>query len=728
MIPIEPQENLLSALLKAGEYPTQGGCLCMGGDCGNCLATVDGVSYVRTCQLKAKPGMVVERHPQDGDPPLPVEEHHRAETPIRYQFCDVAVVQYGPDSQGEAEAQSARDQGKRVVVLNSDEGYEVVAIYAGPLVVARTPEGVIHLKVSEEIVVATGAAEIQPVVPGSHLKGLLTARACSQLSTAGLDLGQVVAIGTPPVNVECAKSEGKLLRFEGDDSGRVCAVVVEEAGAERTLPCQTVSLGLGLHPRDQLFLMAHDLDISVRKVGEAAIEATVPCCPGTGVVCPCSGVSVDDLEFTWESGFREMELIKRSTLAGTGACQGMTCLPYLRSFIESKGGGLQPRFTARPMTRQLTLGEIAAGGHLHADLRTALHQEHLRLGARMERAGPWLRPWNYGDPEREYWAVREGVSIMDVSTLGKMLVSGPDAQAFLDQIYPTKVSTLRVGRSRYVITLDERGYVLDDGLLAKESDTRYALTFTSGGSSHSEMWLRDWAQGLKMDVRILNQTYTQGAINVTGPLTHELLKRLGFEEPLPFMRFTDMELAGVPCRLFRLSFTGELSYELHHPVEHSVTLWRELLRLGQDLGIRPHGLDVLSLLRLEKGHIIVHQDTDLDSTPRRLQHEWMVKMEKESFIGRQALVRTNAIELDQTLVGLEMDGEAPAEGSSFWYGEEYAGYVTSSGYSYSLGRAVMMGHLYHFDGKVPEMVTVEGREARRVDLPFYDKEAKRARV
>jgi sarcosine oxidase subunit alpha len=438
---------------------------------------------------------------------------------------------------------------------------------------------------------------------------------------------------------------------------------------------------------------------------------------------------VADLDFAWEQGFQEMELIKRATLAGTGTCQGSVCLPYLRSFLEQCGGKLQPSFTARPVTRQLTMGEMAAGGHHHPMARTALDGEHRRLGAQMERSGGWWRPWHYGDLWAEYWAVREAVSIMDVSTLGKFIVSGPDVLPFLERLYPTQVATIREGRSRYVLLLNERGYVLDDGLVCKESDTRYTLTFTSGGSSTAEMWLRDWANGWGTDVRILNQTHSLGAINVTGPLAQTLLARLGVAEPPSYLGHKRLSVAGVPCHVFRLSFTGELSYELHHPVEQSVTLWRALLAEGADLGIKPHGLDALLRLRLDKGHVIVGQDTDFDSTPRRIQHEWAVKLAKEVFIGRQAIIRTDKIPLDKLLVGLEMDdGDAPYEGAVIQVNGQYAGFVTSSAYSPVLGKSVMLGWLYFVDGGLPEEVMVDGCVARRVPVPFYDKEARRARA
>lgn len=291
------------------------------------------------------------------------------------------------------------------------------------------------------------------------------------------------------------------------------------------------------------------------------------------------------------------------------------------------------------------------------------------------------------------------------------------------------MATIRDGRSRYVLLLNERGYVFDDGLICKESDTRYSLTFTSGGVSHSEMWLRDWAESWHMDVRILHQTMSLGAINITGPLAKQLLAKAGLDNPPGWLGHLKTEVAGVPCQVFRLSFTGELSFELHHPAEHSVHLWRTLMDLGQEFGLRPHGLQALERLRLEKGHILVGQDTDFDSTPRRIQHEWAVKLDKPAFIGRHAVERTNKIPLDKLLVGLEMpNGPAPIEGAVIYYNGDFAGHVTSSTWSPVLNKVVMLGWLYYSDDILPEEVTIDGRLARRVPVPFYDKEASRARA
>ena len=725
-----PDDSVLTALLRVGEHPTGSGCLCCGGDCPYCLATVDGISYQRTCQTRPQPGMVVETHHRDGAyPPLPREETLGPEVHARNLHCDAVVI--GAGESGQAAATQLMAEGKSVITLDTMQGQDAVGIYDGPLVVARTAEGMLHIHVKSDIVVATGAAEIQPVAPGNELNGIMTTRAAETLHAAGIDLGKIIAVGKPLDGIDAELVNGRIVRFEGE--GKLSAVVIaDDAGVETTYACDTAAVGLGLHPRDALARQGHDMP-QVRTVGEAALDSDIPACPLAGTVCSCSAVSVDDLQYSWDSGFRELELVKRATLAGTGTCQGSVCIPHMRSFLADRGKVLQKPFTARPLTKQVTIGEIAAGAHFHAMAKTALDGEHRARGAQMERSGGWWRPWTYGNFDAEYWAVREAVSIMDVSTLGKMRVTGPDALAFLEHIYPTQVATIRTGRSRYALMLNENGYVFDDGMIAKESDTSYYLTFTSGGASHAEMWMRDWASGMGMDVRMMLMTQTYGAINVTGPLANELLARAGVTDFPRFLRHKELDVAGVACKVFRLSFTGELSYELHHPAAESVKLWRALMTMGQDLGIKPHGLEALTALRLEKGHIIVGQDTDLDSNPRRIHHEWMVNDKKsEEFIGRIALNRTNRIPLDKQLVGFEMAGSShadrPPEGAVVWHNGEYAGYLTSSTFSPALGKSVMLGWLFLFDGELPTEVMIGDRMAQRAATPFYDKEASRARA
>ncbi len=727
-------DDVALALLRAGEAPGRGGTLCLAGDCGNCLGIVDGVAFVRTCQVACRPGLTVDRHPEQGLPPLPeVDGADATRAPsapvVAVERLETDVVVIGAGASGRREAAALAAAGRHITVLDAGAGDEVVAIYPGPTVVARGAGGRMRHIEAHEFVVATGAAEIQPVCPGNHLTGIVTARAARRLHAAGVDLGRAVAVGSPPDGVPCETVPGALIRFEGDADGRVRAVVTADprTGAEIVTPGETAIVGLGLAPRDLLARMAGPA-ATVRAVGPAAEEHPLPPAPvdPSAVVCRCMGVTVGDLDEAWTKGFVELELLKRATLAGIGTCQGGACLPHVRAWVGARTGTVPEPFTARPASRQITLGEAAADVYIDAFRRTALHDEHLALGARMDRFGGWWRPWHYGDVLAEYWAVREAVSIGDVSTLGKLIVDGPDAVELLERLYPCHVADIRPGRSRYALLLNERGHVMDDGMILRESETRFVLSFTSGGAANAEMWIRDWADEWSLDVRIMDRTMALAAINVTGPLAGELLRRAGLADPPRFLGHVRAEVAGVACHVMRLSFTGEAAFELHHPLDGSVALWRRLLELGADLGIRPHGLKALFALRLEKGHVIIGMDTELDTTPRRLGMDWAIRMEKPRFIGRAALERTAKLPDHRRLMGFTMDGDAPVEGSPIRDGDEIIGHVTGSWRSPVLGRTVLLG----WQRRTPfvDRVTIEGREATVTPTPFYDPESHRARA
>jgi len=398
----------------------------------------------------------------------------------------------------------------------------------------------------------------------------------------------------------------------------------------------------------------------------------------------------------------------------------------VRAFIAERAGRIPDPFTARPASRQITLAEAAAGVHIDAFRRTPLHDEHIRLGARMDRFGGWWRPWHYGDHLAEYRAVREAVSLGDVSTLGKLVVSGPDAVELLERLYPTRVADIRVGRSRYALLLNERGHVIDDGMICREAASRFVLTFTSAGAGNAEMWVRDWIEEWDLRVHVLDRTMSLAAINVTGPLAGQLLERAGVAKPPRWLEHAHTEVAGISSHVMRLSFTGETSYELHHPVARSVELWRALMGHGVELGIAPHGLQALQALRLEKGHVIIGVDTELDSTPRRLDMDWAVRMDKSDFVGRSALARTAQLADDRRLVGLTMSGIAPVDGSPIWSKGRVIGHVSSSFASPLLGHVVMLGWLKQ--APFPDHVEVDARSAAVTSPPFYDPEGARARA
>lgn len=704
-IECEAGDSLALAVLRAGQHPSHGGTLCLAGDCNSCVAVVDGTPWTRTCQTPARPGTLVQRHPNGAHPSPALSEHH-AEVTVRHRSADHVVV--GAGDSGIAAAQSQRASGHDVLVLDAANGDEVVGIFDGPSLIVRRPDGIDHYH-AHHITLATGAAEVHPVCPGNQLAGLYTPRAAAIARAAGVDLGTTVTVGHD------------VKAFHG--SVRVSEV---EFADGRRVPCDSVIVDLGSAPRDVLARMAPLVPVEV--VGPAAVAHALPPAPVEGVVCPCGKITVEDLQGVWDKGFRDLELVKRSSLCGVGHCQGGVCMPHLRAFVADRSGTVPQPFRARPASRQISLAEAASGVHIDTFRRTALHEVHQRLGANLDRFGGWYRPWNYGDVLQEYWAVREAVSLGDVSTLGKMIISGPDAVEALERLYPNHVHDIKVGRSRYVINLNERGHILDDGMICREDDNRFLLSFTSGGAGFAELWVRDWIETWGLKAHVLDRTVSHGAINVTGPLAGELLRRAGVadDDRPKFLQHRRVDVAGVPCHILRLSFTGEASYELHHQIDRSVDLWEALMELGRPLGVKPHGLQALFGMRLEKGHIIVGQDTELDSTPRRVNMDWAVKMDKPEFVGRTALARTANLPDERRLFGFTMDGPAPLEGSVIRVDGDVVGHVTSSWNSPLFGHAVLLGwqkRLPHVD-----VVEIDGRSARVSPVPFYDPEGARARM
>ena len=640
----------------------------------------------------------------------------------------------------------------------------VVGVYEGPLVPVAG-EDLLHVVHPARVVVATGAVERHAAFPGGDLPGVWLGRGAARLAGAhGLRLGgRIVHVGEPGESLEAIRaSRGEVAAVRGEvvaarGRKRVKAVVVESDGGRKTIPCDALVLSLGLEPRDGLLRMAAGLPVAgageVVAPGcsleeaevsgrEAALGDTSPgLTPGPvplargGFVCLCEDVEVRDLVAAWEEGFRSTELLKRYTTATMGPCQGALCEAHLRAFVRDRAGesAVSAATTARPPARPLRLEDAAAGARHPVEQRTALHERHLELGATMEWAGAWKRPETYGDVLAEYWAVRRDVSMMDVSTLGKFVVAGPGAAAFLEWLYPCHVGDLAEGRLRYALVLNEAGYVVDDGVVCPLGGGRWYVTFTSGGAEAAEAWLRDWAETLGLEVWIVNETHARGAINVTGPKARELLARLSDDrltnEAFPYLRHRAITVAGVPCLALRMGFTGELSYELHHARAESVRLWDALLEAGRDLGLVPHGLEALRLLRLEKGHILVGQDTDFDSTPAKLGMAWAARLDKPDFVGRRALERMAPIPLAQKLVGLRFEGEeAPHEGTPLAAGGRHAGHLTSSRYSPALGCSVALGWLRAAEGAFPERVEAGGRPGAVVPTPFYDQVGARLRA
>ncbi len=653
-----------------------------------------------------------------------------------------------------------------------------VGIYEGPLVPVDGPD-FLHLVHPGRIVVATGAVEEHAVFEGSDRVGVWLGRGAARLAgahhilpgrnvvfvaqtaesaehlehlvSAGVKIAAVVA--SPPVLATLPDGlrviqNGRVTKVRGHK--RVEAVTVESTSGRETIPCDALVLSLGLSPRDGLLrqgrgqpvvgagevvLPGCSIDEAVksgrRAMGgraDTAQELELPAAPRAGFVCTCEDVSVGDLEDAWAEGYQSTAILKRYTTATMGPCQGAMCHPHFRAFAAARSGKswVSAPTTARPPARPILMENAAAGLRWAIEHRTALHDRHLARGAKMQWAGSWKRPQNYGDLQAEYWAVRKGVSIGDVGTLGKFLVTGPDATKFLERIYPSSVHNIAEGRLRYTILLTEQGHLFDDGLIGSLGEGGYYLTFTTAGSEQAEEWLLDWAQTWSYRVHIVNQTGMLGAINVAGPRARELLSKLSTgpidKESFPYARLRDIEVAGVRCRALRAGFLGELSYELHHPSSHSGELWDTLLAEGAEMGIHPHGLDTLLMLRLEKGHIIVGQDTDFDTTPEKVGLDWVVKMEKPDFIGKVALTRMSEMALQQKLVPISFAGsKAPAEGETLLLEGSHIGHLTSAWYSPVLKHGIGLGWVRRRHGNFPSHVTTStGSVGTVVSGAFYD--------
>jgi sarcosine oxidase subunit alpha len=642
----------------------------------------------------------------------------------------------------------------------------VGGIYEGPLIPAPTIDA-LHLIHPRRIVVATGAVDFHPSINGNDLPGVFLGRGAALLASRHqLVVGSnVVLVGSGEEHAEtaqCLRGLGATVREVGADAvktiegrGRVEAIT---SGTGHRIECDAVVFSVGREPRDSLLRQGFGLPVfgageaispgcsldEAEAEGRAAAagQALTPTKRDLtltsrlqGCICLCEDVTGEELEHAWREGFRSAELLKRYTTVTMGTCQGLLCQRHLRAFVGSRSGDRPvAATTARPPAATLTLEDAAAGLSDEHMMHTALHGRHLALGAVMEPTGGWLRPSYYGDVEAEYWSVRERVSVMDVGTLGKFLVGGKDALAFLDRLYPTRVATIKPGRLRYALLLAPSGFVIDDGTICALEDGTFYLTFTSVGAAAAESILRDWADAWGADVHIVNMTVARGAINVAGPHARELLQRLCdrdeiSNESLSYLHHRQLEVAGIPCRVIRLGFVGELSFELHHPSTYSVALWDALIDAGHVFDIAPHGLEALRLLRLEKGHVMIGQDTDFDTTPAKLGMEWAVKFDKDQFVGKASLLRAESQPMIRRLAAIAFQGaRAPVEGSALTVDGHYVGHLSSSRFSPVLGHGVALGWIDRLNEDFPDRVEADGVLGRVVAHSFYDPEGKKLRA
>ncbi len=472
--------------------------------------------------------------------------------------------------------------------------------------------------------------------------------------------------------------------------------------------------------------------------------------------------SVADIRLAVREGYQNVEHVKRYTALGFGTDQGKLGNINGMAVLADCLGEPIPAVgttTFRPAYTPVTFG-VGAGeniGELSDPIRkTAIHECHEAANAPMENVGQWHRPWYFpktGEDlhaavNRECLAVRESVGMMDASTLGKIDARGPDVVEFLERIYTHNVGQMKVGRCAYGIMLGEDGMIMDDGVMARVGEQQFYLTTTTGGAASVLAWLEKWLQTEWPDMQVYLTSLTDhySTIAVAGPKSRAVLESIGCSvdlsaEAFPFMSVQDAELGGRPVQLFRVSFSGELAFEVNIDSRCAAEMWRTIADSGKPYGITPYGTETMHVLRAEKGFIIVGQDTDGSVTPVDAGLNWLLSKDKD-YLGKRSLSRPDCVREDRKqLVGLlsEDNETVLPEGTQLVEDPEapipvpMCGHVSSSYYSASLGHPIAMalveGGRARKDSVIHAMMADGSSVPVRITSPiFYDRKGERQRV
>ncbi len=651
-----------------------------------------------------------------------------------------------------------------------------------------------------EVVLATGAHERPLVFAGNDLPGVMLAGAARTYlerfalvperavvfttNDAGTETAEALRAAGAAVTLVDARAGHAVVAAEGE--GRLRSVLVAPiatpADAER-VECELLAVSGGFEPVLDLHrhrrggvrwdapracFVPHGTVRNQRIVGTAMGDglptvAALWLVPGGeerhAYVDLQRDVTVTDLRRAVGAGLESIEHVKRYTLVGTGVDQGRTA----KTNAAAIAAGLLGReiaeigtSTTRPPVEPVSFAVLAgrARGPRFEPVRTTpIHAWHVNHGAVFEDVGQWKRPWYYPQPGedmdaavlRECAAARTGVAMMDASTLGKIDIQGPDSAEFLNRLYTNSYDTLRVGRCRYGLLCRADGMVFDDGVVTRVAEDRFFATTTTGGAAAVLDWMEEWLQTEWPELRVHLTSVTEQwqTVAVVGPRSRDLLSSafgaIDFSnEAFPFMTFRDTTFhKRFPARVSRVSFSGELAYEVSVPSDAGRLLWLGLWKAGEPLGVTAYGTETMHVLRAEKGFVIVGQDTDGTVTPIDLGMDWIVSKTKP-FVGRRSLTRPDTARPDRKqLVGLLPDDPSVRldEGAQLVLDPEQAppvtmiGHVTSSYRSAALGRTFALALVRSGRERLGEPVYSPGADgitaARVVEPVFYDAEGLR---
>ncbi len=464
-----------------------------------------------------------------------------------------------------------------------------------------------------------------------------------------------------------------------------------------------------------------------------------------------------DVKLALREGFKSIEHVKRYTTTGMGTDQGKLSNMHALGIIADTTGtnmGELGTTTFRPPYTPLTFGAIVGrnvGEFFDHTRRTAIHDWHVENKAEFENVGQWKRPWYfpkngetmYQAVQRESKAARESAGILDASTLGKIDIQGEDASEFLNRVYTNAWSKLSVGKCRYGLMLNEDGMVYDDGVTTRLGENHYIMTTTTGGAANVLSKLEDYLQTEWPELNVYLTTVTDqySTMSICGPNSKKIIKKIIpslnlSDESFPHMSFKNSKIDNVNCRIMRISFTGEHSYEINVQSNYAKDVWEKCINAGKEFNITPYGTETMHLLRAEKGFIITGQDTDGTLTPSDLQMDWIIGKKKYDFIGKRSLYRSDTIREDRKqLVGLLTDDpkEVLEEGAQLVESLEkpidMLGHVTSSYFSPNLNKSIALA-VVRSGKKLKGKKLIVPMENKNInvtitDTVFYDKENKR---
>jgi len=662
---------------------------------------------------------------------------------------------------------------------HEEPGVEILApataigVYEGGLVPVAAGSVLYRVRAGR-IVVAAGTVEQPLVFPGNDLVGVMLPNAVRRLvgewsirpgeravvitaddggleaaellRQAGAGVAEVFDLRERDVRrIEARGRRGRLRSLTVDGERVACDLLVMSGGAQPAYSLLAQAGARVEYEAGRGAFIPTALPENVEAAGSVTGEGLAQALPlpsydgkGRSFVCVCEDVTVKDVERAIAEGFDSIELAKRYTTVTMGPCQGRLCQrAAVRLYAQETGTDPQAvgTTTARPPWSPVPLGLLAGRGQEPAK-RTSIHHRHRELGATIMWTGAWRRPHSYGDPEAEVRAVHEAAGVIDVSTLGKLLVSGPDAAAFLERLYPNRFADLRAGRIRYGVLSTDGGRIMDDGTIARLDEATFYVTTTSTGAESVVEWMEWWNAVWKLDVEIEDVTGALAAVNVAGPRARELMARLTdldvSAEAFAYLDAKRAPVAGVPSLILRIGFVGEVGYEIHFASPYGEHVWDAILDAGSDLGLRPFGLEPQRVLRLEKMHILVGQDTDSESNVLEAGMPWIAKLDKDDFVGKWSLEHVQARGLRARLVGFEMaDSVVPPEGGAVVCEGRPAGRVTSARWSDAAGRAIGMAWVpaqLAEEGRAIEIKVADRLERATVRLrPFYDPDGERLR-